>query len=229
MFERIASTGSQNSIRGFTLIELMVALVLSLVLIGGLMLTYSSGRAASLEAERLSRQQENIRFASDFLIRDVRNAGFRDLLALTFEQDQTIGRSFAEYGNNDRTALIVRYAGRGACGRVFEADALKVIENRYFVADNGDLVCRGTEIDDEGEVTTIDPVTLASGLDSIQFEFIFPPGATAATVCDFYDDDDLDTACTGVEICMAFAGDPVQSVDLIAAFRNVIVDRVYGR
>jgi|GEM_PF-6111953 len=47
---------------GFTLIELMLAMAISLFLIGGVALIQSSSRATSAEAERLSRIQENIRF-----------------------------------------------------------------------------------------------------------------------------------------------------------------------
>lgn len=62
--------------RGFTLVELMIALVLSLFLVGGVILMYGSGRAAIDDGQRLSRLQENMRFAAEFMIRDIRQAGF---------------------------------------------------------------------------------------------------------------------------------------------------------
>lgn len=224
------SVGSlRGSQRGFTLVELMIALALSLFLLGGLLLTYTSGRAASLEAERLSRLQENIRFASDYLVRDIRNAGFRDLLTLTFEQDEIIGEGFAQYGaGGDQSELIIRYAGRGACGRIFEADGLKVVENRYFVDADGDLVCEGTEIGEDGTITTNAPVALASGLSSVSFGFIFP-GAAVTNVCDYYAEEELETACIGVSADLEFEDDPPRVVTLTAAFRNVIIDTAYGR
>jgi prepilin-type N-terminal cleavage/methylation domain-containing protein len=222
------SQGLHN--QGFTLVELMVALALSVFLLGGLLLTYSSGRTASLEAERLSRLQENIRFASDYLVRDIRNAGFRDLLTLTFQQDLIIGQGFAEYGEDgDQSELIIRYAGRGACGRVFEADVLKVVENRYFVAENGDLVCQGSEIADDGSLTTSEPVTLAAGLQSANFQLLFAVDEPNLDVCDYYDPDGLDSACTGVRVDLTFEDDPPRQLQLVAAFRNVIIDRLYGR
>ncbi len=232
-------TGHQPApgrVRGFTLVELLVALVLSLFLIGGLLLIVTSSRAASLEAERMSRLQENLRFASDYLVRDVRNAGFRDFSTLTFNQSRFIAEGFAQYGVVDgavsQNMLVVRYAGRGACGRVFEGeDQLKVIENRYFVqfdAENeGHLICEGHEIfedmqPDENPVQ----VRLASGLEEIEFQFLMPSGVPATNVCNFYEEA-LDTACSGVMMTLTFDGDPQRQIQLVAAFRNVILDWLY--
>lgn len=61
---------------GFSLVELLISMVLSIFLIGAVVLVYSSGRASILNAEELSRAQENLRFVSEFLIRDLRMAGF---------------------------------------------------------------------------------------------------------------------------------------------------------
>jgi hypothetical protein len=51
-------------------------------------------------------------------------------------------------------------------------------------------------------------------------------------VCNFDTDADLETACTGVRITLTFEGiRPVINVQavLFASFRNVLVDRIYGR
>jgi type IV pilus assembly protein PilW len=61
--------------RGLSLIEMMVAVVLSLLLILGLVEIFGSTRAAFAASEGLARAQENSRFAVDFLRRDVRMAG----------------------------------------------------------------------------------------------------------------------------------------------------------
>lgn len=225
---------------GFSIVELMVALVLSLFLIGGVTLTYLSGRAASVEAEELGRMQENVRFASDFLVRDIRNAGFRDQLTLTFDQYKEIGTTFAQL-NQDKTQLTIRYAGRGACGRVFGTDTeLKLIENTYSVdVESGLLRCTGTEkaaettIETDGTLTvtyqeTTEPdVALAAGLASIEFEFIPDPDAL---ICNFFDPiQDLPTACLGVNIFLTFQGQPERTAKITSAFRNVIFDIVFKR
>ncbi len=67
-----AASASQ---RGLSLIELMVALVLSLLLMLGLVEIFGSTRAAFGASSGLARTQENSRFALDFLRRDTRMAG----------------------------------------------------------------------------------------------------------------------------------------------------------
>ncbi|HEB87669.1 MAG TPA: prepilin-type N-terminal cleavage/methylation domain-containing protein [Gammaproteobacteria bacterium] len=62
--------------RGLTLIELMVALVISLLILAGLFTVYKSNQHANRLNEGLTRTQENGRFAVDFLGRDIRQAGF---------------------------------------------------------------------------------------------------------------------------------------------------------
>lgn len=61
--------------RGMSLIELMIALVIGLVLILGLIQVFSASRAAYQLSEGLARAQENSRFAIDYLQRDLRLAG----------------------------------------------------------------------------------------------------------------------------------------------------------
>lgn len=61
---------------GLTLVELMVALTVSLILLGGVVQIYSGSKTAYRMTENLSRLQENGRFAMEFLARDIRRADF---------------------------------------------------------------------------------------------------------------------------------------------------------
>jgi type IV pilus assembly protein PilW len=61
---------------GFSLVELMVSMALSLMLLGGVVAVFMSSRASYEATDRLSRIQENGRFALDEIARDVRSAGF---------------------------------------------------------------------------------------------------------------------------------------------------------
>jgi type IV pilus assembly protein PilW len=61
---------------GFSIIELMVAMVLSMVLLGGVMTLFSHSRSAYETNERLARIQENGRFALEQIVRDVRAAAY---------------------------------------------------------------------------------------------------------------------------------------------------------
>lgn len=61
---------------GLTLIEMMVALVLSLVIMGGVIQIFISNKATYRMNESMSRVQENGRFAISFLSQDIRMVGF---------------------------------------------------------------------------------------------------------------------------------------------------------
>lgn len=65
-----------NKQRGFSLIEIMVAMTLSLILLAGVLQIYASSRQSFRMQEALSRTQENGRFALEFLSRDIRMADF---------------------------------------------------------------------------------------------------------------------------------------------------------
>lgn len=200
---------------GFTLVELMLALALSLFLIGGVILIYASGTASTREANEFSRVQENIRFASDFMTRDIRNAGYRDRMGLTIVDATEIDEDFARI-NDDRDILTIRYAGQGSCSDDFD-DEFLIVENEYSA--DGDLKCNGE--------------TLVSGVSNARFEFICPNAPDDSCSCNVADLDKLEQACIGVRINLEFEGlrgfDGVQEdldIELVAAFRNVILSRI---
>ena len=60
---------------GLSLIEMMIAMVISLILMLGVVQIFMASRAASRLSEGAARTQENARFALDFLERDIRMAG----------------------------------------------------------------------------------------------------------------------------------------------------------
>jgi type II secretory pathway component PulJ len=221
----------RRRVSGVTLLELMIALGLSVFLLGALSVTYFSARNASTDNEALSRLQENIRFAGDHLVRDLRNAAFRDQLTLTFEEYRTIGEHYADI--NDDGSLTIRYAGRYTCPAAGEDASpfseLQVVEKRYFVDEAGFLACesragRSTEAGFSwGPKTT---ARLAAGLAGIEFELL-PVGATLPCTLE---GPSLDNACTGVDITATFRGvedDDLRDMALTASFRNVIVERIY--
>jgi type IV pilus assembly protein PilW len=67
---------AQETQRGVTLVELMVALLLGLVITGGVIQVFAANRATYAFTEGLSRLQENGRFALDTLSYRVRHAGY---------------------------------------------------------------------------------------------------------------------------------------------------------
>lgn len=74
--KRSSSISSVRTAAGFSLVELMVALALSMLLLLGVVAIFSSSRVASESTDQLSRIQETGRFALDEMSRRVRSAGF---------------------------------------------------------------------------------------------------------------------------------------------------------
>jgi type IV pilus assembly protein PilW len=68
--------GSRPSQRGLTLIEVMVAITISLFLLGGVIQVFSSNKQVYRVQDASARIQESGRFALHFLIRDIRMADF---------------------------------------------------------------------------------------------------------------------------------------------------------
>lgn len=62
--------------QGLTMVELMVAMVLGLVLVGGVIQIYISNKQTYRVQESQSRVQENVRYSLEFLTKDIREAGY---------------------------------------------------------------------------------------------------------------------------------------------------------
>lgn len=73
---RLHSSSLARREHGFTVIELMVAMAISLLLLGGVVAIFTSSKTTYERVERLSRIQENGRFALDAIVRDIRSAGY---------------------------------------------------------------------------------------------------------------------------------------------------------
>lgn len=66
---------SRSDAAGFSLIELMVALVLGLLVAGAALAILQSNQATYRSNEGLNRVQENARIAFELMSRDIRSAG----------------------------------------------------------------------------------------------------------------------------------------------------------
>jgi type IV pilus assembly protein PilW len=66
----------RSSAHGFSLIELLVAMVIALIITLGVVQIFTSNRTAYQVDEALARAQENGRFAIEFLSQDIRHAGY---------------------------------------------------------------------------------------------------------------------------------------------------------
>jgi type IV pilus assembly protein PilW len=68
---------SSQRLRGFSLVELMVAMTLSLILLAGILSVVYSSKVTYRESERIARLQESGRTAVELMLRDIRAGGFR--------------------------------------------------------------------------------------------------------------------------------------------------------
>ena len=238
---RLAGRGRASfRVGGFTLIELMIALALGLFLIGGVLVLFASVRATYSDVEQLSRMQESLRFVTDAVVRDARNAAFRDQLGLFGVEFSDIAENYAEI-TGEGGELTIQYAGLGSCTEAF--DTIRVVRNTYFV-DGGRLRCTGTSFrwSSDGEVLTrtvlgTETTSLATGVQSVSFGFLTaqnPTPTSGDAACGFEDSDSLAVACTGVVMTLNFeglrapgGGFDQRSVDLRASFRNVILNQIF--
>lgn len=62
--------------RGMTLIELMIAMVLGLLLLGGTISMFIANKRVYREQEEMARMQENARFAIEIIMYDIRMSGY---------------------------------------------------------------------------------------------------------------------------------------------------------
>lgn len=82
----------KSSQTGFTLIELMIAMLLGAFLIGGIMQIFLGSRQTYRMQENLSRLQENGRFVMDFIARDNRMMGFQGCVTRSITPNVIVAR-----------------------------------------------------------------------------------------------------------------------------------------
>lgn len=143
---------------GVTLIELMIAMVLSLIVLIGVVNIYIVNKKVSRMEDGLSRMQENGRFAMDFLARDLRMAGYPNLPTLTDIDAIGDTSGIEDAGENNSDTLILSHGRTG----IYITDDCKgdaidpTATNTYDIQDTGrvnnrgnsifSLYCNGTEL-----------------------------------------------------------------------------------
>ena len=149
---------------GVSLVELMIAMVMGLIIIGGVTVIFVNA-AASFNVKRdLDRSQENLRFVANYLLHEMRQA--------TRIYQEEIDRawpaiSVASNGDGGQ-AVTIRYPVP-VIGHAVHCDGTKVsaaggaLEKRFSVSEDGMLLCESWVRSGE----TLGPVvaeTVASGL-----------------------------------------------------------------
>ena len=192
--------------RGFTLIELMVALVLGLLMIGAVTIVFISNQQTAIAKQELDRAQEAFRFASHTITRVVQQGEIRTLaairtidagiLATGLTGDATILATDSLGGvpsvvPDNQVIVVVVSPGPPALGADGHRDCLgnPVVPavdidsyNVFFVA-NGRLECRVVvdKVSTAGLANVIHgPVTLVSDIRTADTQFrLFHDGTNA--------------------------------------------------
>ena len=107
---------------GFSLIEIMIALVIALILMVAIGQVFLGNKQAYKTQEDLSRMQEDARFAIEAMSRSIRMAGYKgNGSAAVFPANSVLAGTDAASANGSDT-LIVRYAGSSLLSNVLTPD-----------------------------------------------------------------------------------------------------------
>ena len=142
--------------KGFSLVELMVAMLLGLLITGAALQLFLANQQSFALQQTLSRVQENGQLFVRFLVADLRRAGLeRDgVAALPDEKGVRFAASGTVPGSangTDYDRLTLGYHGTSDCeGSV--ASGLTEVVNTYFVNSDAELVCQGNLTGGDGVV-----------------------------------------------------------------------------
>jgi prepilin-type N-terminal cleavage/methylation domain-containing protein len=87
--------------KGVTLIELLIALVISAILIAGIYRTFIHQQKSYATQEQVADMQQNVRAAINRMMREIRMAGFGNLTAVLPVTFPGVGRTYADVVNID--------------------------------------------------------------------------------------------------------------------------------
>ena len=116
--KHIKQYGSIMFARGFSLVEMMIAMTISLIIILAVTQIFISSRATYSYTEGLSRIQESGRFAVDFLAQDIRMAGYSGCARrLDSANVNNIVKDKKKAVDYDKAGMeVYRYTGSGGSG-----------------------------------------------------------------------------------------------------------------
>lgn len=138
---------------GFSLVELMVAMLLGLLITAAAVSLFSTNQRTFQLQQAQSQLQEQGQLAMRFIINDVRMAGFVDpeiggqanAGVLVTASGGLSGSNDGGAGGNDR--LTIAYDASADCegNTTVVAPATAQVVNTYWVDDDGDLMCQGNQ------------------------------------------------------------------------------------
>jgi len=154
-----------NSVRGFSLVSLMIAMVLSLLLVAGLFKLFLSNKTTYGIQSSLSRLQENARFAFGTLAHDVRQSGYYGCVRNSSDVQNVLNNSNS-YDYNFSTPIQGFDAQNGSWAPALPASITNVAPGTDVLTLrrlNGDPVFITKEMPDTSADLKTDP-TLSAGM-----------------------------------------------------------------
>lgn len=153
--------------QAFTLIEYMVAILLGLILLGGLTYLFIGMKRSNETQSSIAAMQESGRFAMYYLTNDIQYAGWANVEekgygfytspAFDFDSGTTDGGSAAA-----SDSIKIRYEAPTDClGNASGG----IVENRYYV-DGGQLMCEGVAGDPQPLISNVDALHFLYGVDT---------------------------------------------------------------
>ena len=148
--------------KGFTLTEMLIAIVLGMVLVAGALSVYLGAKQGYRMGQGMTLMQATGRAALGFLSRELSMAGFPQASAIESFLPAMVG----DGGGNNSDVVAVRYRTPTDCfgsATPVYADGVQYAKNMYFVQ-NEALVCRTLAEDD----STLAEATIIPGVENIQ-------------------------------------------------------------
>lgn len=172
----------RSQTKGFGLVEILISIVISVILFAGVLNLFQSNKRAYRLEQNLAALQQDGRFATTFLNRTIRLAGFRTQPALDemqmyreYQEVFPTGSELIAGTNNDTNSsdtLTVRYQG-SVSGNVFDCLATPVQANEmavstFFVNANAQLVCAAVN---NGVPNLSNPDVLVDNVEAMHLRF----------------------------------------------------------
>lgn len=195
---------SLSPARGFTLVELMIAMVLSLVALAAVVAVFLSSKRVYSVTEAISEMQENARYAEQFIEREIRMAGYAsgaeignlNKLAL-FPASGSFGAGAVLLGADNVSdmgvkagtdTLSVRYSGN-VNGEVHDCQGntvapTAIVNAKLFISNNDELSCKIGAAAAVALVDGISDMQLTYGIDT-DFDRFANSYVSAGTVTDW--------------------------------------------
>ncbi len=163
---------------GLTLVEMLIAMALSVIVMGGIVSLYVSVGESATYLNAASRVQENGRFALDHITRTVRMAGYDDPNETTDTGKPTnvlegkAGSAVSMSGFtvlSDTDAVLISHEGatnvKDCQGVPFE-NSIYWVTNTYAISSNGELLCDTTA--SVSPQDSSNPQIIAEGIENME-------------------------------------------------------------